>query len=172
MLRIAREGEGRLSRQAAAGSTAEAEGATRTQILRLVVADSPISAVEIAAALALAPAGIRRHLGELEADGLIAERAAPARLGQTRGRGRPARYFVATPAAHQALEQEHDSLAVEAIEFLARAAGPAAVGGFAGQRAERLEERYAAAIDGAGSDLAGRTRALAQAMNQDGYAAS
>ncbi|MDR2454592.1 MAG: winged helix-turn-helix transcriptional regulator [Bifidobacteriaceae bacterium] len=161
-----------MSRQRADHQTADADGATRAQILRLVVVDGPISAVEIAAELALAPAGIRRHLGELEADGLIGEHQGPAHLGQTRGRGRPARYFVATPAAHLALEQDHHALAVEAIEFLARTAGPEAVDGFAGQRAQRLEERYAAAIDGAGANLEDRIRALAQAMNQDGYAAS
>ncbi|MDR2348350.1 MAG: MarR family transcriptional regulator [Bifidobacteriaceae bacterium] len=151
---------------------ADADGATRAQILRLVVAQGPITAGEIAAALHLAPAGIRRHLGELEADGFLVEHPGPAGGQAPRGRGRPARYFVASAAAHSALEQEGDSLAVEAIEFLASAAGPEAVGGFAGQRAKRLEDRYTAAIAAAGPDLADRIAALAQAMNQDGYAAS
>ncbi|MDR2381873.1 MAG: winged helix-turn-helix transcriptional regulator [Bifidobacteriaceae bacterium] len=155
-----------------AASASDADGATRAQILRLVVADGPISAVEIAGVLALAPAGIRRHLGELETDGLIQERIGPQGPAGARGRGRPARYFVATPAAHRAFEQESDALAVEAIEFLARTAGPEAVGGFAGQRAQRLEDRYAAAIAAAGPNLADRINALAGAMNADGYAAS
>jgi predicted ArsR family transcriptional regulator len=137
----------------------------------LVVVDGPVSAVEIADKLALAPAGIRRHLGELEADGLIAERD-PVRAGRQRGRGRPARYFVATPVAHAALEQGNDVLAVEAIHFLAEAAGAEAVGGFAGQHARRLEDRYAQAVGAAGPGLAERIEALAVAMNQDGYAAS
>jgi predicted ArsR family transcriptional regulator len=158
-----------LARQA--GTVADADGATRAQILRLVVTDGPISAVELAGTLTLASAGIRRHLGELEADGFIVEHRGPAPQG-TRGRGRPARYFVATAQAQRALGRADGSLAVEAIEFLARAAGPDAVGGFAGQRAERLEERYSAAIAAAGPELESRTRALAEAMNQDGYAAS
>jgi predicted ArsR family transcriptional regulator len=150
----------------------DADRATREQILRLVVADGPGSAVEVAAKLALAPAGIRRHLGELEAEGLIGEHPGPAGTARQRSRGRPARYFVATPAAHPALEQAGDALAVEAIEFLAEAAGAEAVGGFAGQRAQRLEDRYARALADAGPGLKARLDALAQAMNQDGYAAS
>ncbi|MDR0627873.1 MAG: winged helix-turn-helix transcriptional regulator [Bifidobacteriaceae bacterium] len=151
---------------------ADADATTRTQILSLVVADGPISAVEIASTLQLAAAGIRRHLGELLSDGLIEDHREPGPDGRARGRGRPARYFVATASAHQALTQETPSLAVEAIEFLGKAAGRDAIGGFAGERAQRLEERYAAVITDAGADLGERIRALASAMNQDGYAAT
>jgi predicted ArsR family transcriptional regulator len=79
---------------------------------------------------------------------------------------------VATPTAHLALEQGNDELAVQAIRFLASTAGVEAVGGFAGEHARRLEERYATAIKAVGPALEERTRALADAMNQDGYAAS
>ncbi|MDR2378789.1 MAG: winged helix-turn-helix transcriptional regulator, partial [Bifidobacteriaceae bacterium] len=148
------------------------DATTRAQILSLIVTDGPISAVAIASALSLAAAGIRRHLGELEGDGLIEAHVGPGPAARQRGRGRPARYFVATAAAHGALKQDSHSLAVEAIEFLGQAAGREAIGGFAGQRAERLEERYARVVQAAGEDLAARIGALAEAMNQDGYAAT
>ncbi|MDR1187467.1 MAG: helix-turn-helix domain-containing protein [Bifidobacteriaceae bacterium] len=151
---------------------ADADATTRAQILGLIVTDGPISAVEIADALTLAAAGIRRHLGELEADGLIEHHDGPGPAGAPRGRGRPARYFVATAAAHQALRQEIPSLAVEAIEFLGQAAGRDAIDGFAGQRARRLEDRYAEVVAGAGDDLAARAKALASAMTNDGFAAT
>jgi predicted ArsR family transcriptional regulator len=79
---------------------------------------------------------------------------------------------VATTRAHSALETDSNTLAVEAIEFLATTAGREAIGGFAGQRAQRLEDRYAAVVTAAGEDLGERTKALAQAMNADGFAAS
>ncbi|MDR1442733.1 MAG: winged helix-turn-helix transcriptional regulator [Bifidobacteriaceae bacterium] len=153
-------------------NSADADATTRAQILRLVVTDGPISAAAIAGRLSLAAAGIRRHLGELVSDGLIEHHEAPLPGESPRGRGRPARYFVATVAAHQALRQEIPSLAVEAIEFLGQAAGRDAIGGFAGQRAQRLRERYAEIVDQAGADLASRINALAEAMNRDGYAAT
>ncbi|MDR2564745.1 MAG: helix-turn-helix domain-containing protein [Bifidobacteriaceae bacterium] len=151
---------------------ATADATTRAQILGLIVTDGPIAAGQIAAKLSLAAAGIRRHLGELAAAGLIEDHPGPGPAARQRGRGRPARYFVATAGAHQALQQETPSLAVEAIEFLGQAAGREAIGGFAGQRAQRLEERYATIVEAAGPDLAGRTQALAAAMNLDGFAAT
>jgi predicted ArsR family transcriptional regulator len=150
--------------------TTAADPTTRAQILRLVVTNGPISAVEIATTVKLAAAGIRRHLSELVNDGLIAEHDGPG--GRQRRRGRPSRFFVATASAHAALEQENNLLAVEAIEFLATAAGPGAINDFAAQRAKRLEQRYVNAVSSTAGDLAARTRALAEAMNADGYAAT
>ncbi|MDR2372571.1 MAG: winged helix-turn-helix transcriptional regulator [Bifidobacteriaceae bacterium] len=161
-----------LGSAAAKAAGAGGDANTRAQILRLIVTDGPIAAVAIASKLSLAAAGIRRHLGELEGDGLIEAHVGPSPRGGQRGRGRPARYFVATTAAHRALQQETPSLAVEAIEFLGQAAGREAIGGFAGQRAQRLEERYAEVVDRAGNDLGARIEALAGAMNGDGYAAT
>ncbi|MDR0592408.1 MAG: helix-turn-helix domain-containing protein [Bifidobacteriaceae bacterium] len=150
----------------------DADATTRAQILRMIVTEGPVSAVEIAARLDLAAAGIRRHLGELEGDGLIEPHAGPGPADRQRGRGRPARHFVATAGAHRALAQDTPSLAVEAIEFLGQAAGREAIGGFAGQRARRLEERYAQAVAEAGPGPGERVNALAEAMNRDGYAAT
>ncbi|MDR3106722.1 MAG: transcriptional regulator, partial [Bifidobacteriaceae bacterium] len=57
-------------------------------------------------------------------------------------------------------------------EFLGQTAGREAISGFAGQRAQRLQERYAGVIAAAGPDLGARIEALAWAMNEDGYAAT
>jgi predicted ArsR family transcriptional regulator len=172
MLRIMRVRRRLVTSNDSARQPDDADATTRAQILQLIVTDGPISAVAIASVLSLAAAGIRRHLGELKADGLIEPHRGPAPATSQRGRGRPALYFVATASAHQALKQEIPSLAVEAIEFLGQAAGRDAIGGFAGQRAQRLEDRYAGVIAQAGDDLAERIKALAAAMNGDGYAAT
>jgi predicted ArsR family transcriptional regulator len=142
---------------------------TRTQILRLVLSQGPISAVQLAKTLGLASAGIRRHLGVLEVRGLIEDhRMAP----KDRGRGRPARYFVATPRAHQALQNEAHTLAVEALSYLGDVAGRDAIGGFASRRGGEFEQRYTPRVLGAGEAVEERATALAKALNDDGFAAS
>lgn len=152
-------------------ATAEAttEASTREQILRLVVADGPITAAELAERLELTSAGIRRHVGALEAADQIAVHRVP---GGHRGRGRPARHYVATQSGHRALANAYAALAVDALQYLEKVAGPEAVGGFAEAHGERLEARYAAAVVAAGSDPSARIEALAGAMTADGYAAT
>ena len=151
-------------------ATGAVEGqATRLAILRLVLHHGPTSAVFLAKALGLTQAGIRRHLGALEGDGLIAEQ-----LTKTtgRGRGRPARQFVATPAAQQHLAAKNQNLAIDLLGYLNNVAGPGAIKGFARHRAGSLTQRYAATVLQAGGDPKDRAQALVMALDNDGYAAS
>jgi len=145
------------------------EASTREQILRLVVADGPITAAELAERLELTSAGIRRHVGALEAADQIAVHRVP---GAHRGRGRPARHYVATESGHRALANAYSALAVDVLRYLENVVGPDAVNGFAEARGQRLEAQYLAAVAAAGSDPSARIEALAGAMTADGYAAT
>ncbi|MDR0945788.1 MAG: winged helix-turn-helix transcriptional regulator [Bifidobacteriaceae bacterium] len=142
---------------------------TRGQILSLIVSDGPISAQDIAARLDLAAAGIRRHLSGLLQEGLIEAYQLP---GAERGRGRPARHFVAAREAQGRIGQTAGGIAVEAIEYVAELGGPAAVREFADRRADGIEQRYQAQVSRGGPDAARRARALVEAMARDGYAAT
>ena len=53
-------------------TTPDSDAGTRQRVLQIVAAAGPVSAAELAAQLDLAPAGIRRHLGVLEATDQIA----------------------------------------------------------------------------------------------------
>jgi len=145
------------------------EASTREQILRLVVADGPITAAELAERLELTSAGVRRHVGALEAADQIAVHRVP---GGHRGRGRPARHYVATESGHRALSNAYSALSVDALRYLVDVVGADAVDGFADVRGQRLEERYSKAIGAAGGDPSARIQALADAMTADGYAAT
>jgi len=148
----------------------EAEATTRQRVLQLVASTGPVSTAELASELQLTAAAIRRHLGMLHTDGQIAvhERtgAGPAR------RGRPARRYVVTRRGQDALTSAYPELASQALRFLVEVAGPGAVEAFAASRVRALEERYAAALDGAGGDVTARAHRLAAALETDGYAAS
>ena len=145
------------------------DASTRRRILQIVAADGPVSAADLAGALDLAAAGVRRHLQALEEADQVTVHRGPA---GTRGRGRPARRYVVTGQGQAALSQRYAEIATDALHFLADAVGPQAVQQFAEHRVRELEERHAAAVDAAGDDVTARAEALAQALAGDGYAAS
>lgn len=145
------------------------ESTTRERVLALIASAGPVAAAELATQLELTPAGIRRHLGGLAADGQIAVHVVPSGKPQ---RGRPARHYVATERGQGALTDTYSHLATDALRYLAQAAGPQAVQQFAAQRGGELEQRYAGVIAAAGDDPTARVQALAGALAGDGYAAT
>jgi predicted ArsR family transcriptional regulator len=148
---------------------ADAERGTRGQVARLILELGPSTAATLGGRLGLTPAAIRRHLDTLIAEGMIETRT--ARTYGNRGRGRPAKVFVITDAGRSAFEHAYDDLASNALRFIAETAGPEAVAEFARRQVADLENRYAPAV-AAGTSLAGRVEALAEALSADGYAAS
>jgi predicted ArsR family transcriptional regulator len=147
----------------------DSDAGTRQRVLQIVAAAGPVSAAELAAQLDLAPAGIRRHLGVLEATDQVAVHRGSA---VPQGRGRPARRYVVTSRGQASLSHRYSELATHALRFLAETAGPQAVQGFAEQRVRDLEARHTAAVAAAGDDVAARVRVLADGLTADGYAAS
>lgn len=143
---------------------------TRERVLNLVVERGPVRAADLAAELDLTSAAIRRHLSWLEGDGKIAVR--DEIVTGPRGRGRPAKHYIATSAAHASLSEAYSRLAVMAIEQLRESQGEQAVEQFAQRRAAELLTRYRSAVEAAGDDPAARTQALAELLSQDGYAAT
>ncbi len=141
---------------------------TRVRVARTILEKGPTTAAVLADGLGLTPAAVRRHLDALLADGLIEERA--PRASATRGRGRPARVFGVTTAGRDTFDQAYDDLAASALRFVEEQGGREAVAAFARQRVAELEARYRPVVDKAPE--ADRTRALAEALSGDGYAAT
>ncbi|HSR85007.1 MAG TPA: metalloregulator ArsR/SmtB family transcription factor [Streptosporangiaceae bacterium] len=144
------------------------EPGTRGRIARLILENGPVTAAGLSARLGLTSAAVRRHLDNLQADGMVEVRN--AKTYGTRGRGRPARLFTITDAGRSAFEHAYDDLATSALRFLAERAGPGAVAEFARRQIAELERRYRPAVEAA--DPAQRVQALAAALSADGYAAS
>lgn len=148
----------------------EVELTTRDRVLNLVVQRGPIRAADLATELDLTSAAIRRHLSTLEAEGQITVR--PEAPTTPRGRGRPAKRYIATSAAHTNLPEGYSRAAVMAIDQLREALGPDAVKRFADRRADEMVRRYRPAVDAAGADPIARAQVLAEELDSDGYAAS
>ncbi len=145
---------------------------TRDRVLADVMRLGPVTAVVLAERLSLTPTAVRRHLESLTDSGDIAPTEASARPTGRRGRGRPARAYVVTPAGHRRLDSDSADVARQALRFLARTVGDDAVADFARERFAELELRYAPRIAAAGDDLQSRVDALAHALSADGFAAT
>ncbi|MBI9115017.1 helix-turn-helix transcriptional regulator [Sanguibacter suaedae] len=142
------------------------DSTTRDRVLQLIIAEGPVTAAALAATLGLSAAGIRRHIGCLEDADLVS-----VHVGRPTGaRGRPARAYVATDRAHSAISGGYPDLAAQALRFLADTAGTAAVEDFANRRLEDLERRYTPKVTA--PDVPGRVQQLADALSEDGFAAS
>lgn len=145
------------------------DASTRHRVARSILEHGPSTAAALAARLGLTPAGIRRHLDVLLANGHVEARE--QRVYGTRGRGRPARVFALTDAGRAVFYTAYDDLAVQALEYLEAEAGPDAVTRFAEARIAAVEERYRRRLDEASPDVT-PAEALADALSDDGYAAS
>jgi predicted ArsR family transcriptional regulator len=153
-----------------ADAPADPDAGTRRRVLEIVATDGPVTAAQLARDLHLTAAGVRRHLACLEQEGRIAQiaRHHPGPVG----RGRPARCFVVATGGQATMTHRYAELANEALAFLARQAGPEAVDKFAEERFALLERRIEPFVAAAGTDLAKRANALAEALDAEGFAAS
>lgn len=137
---------------------------TRDLVARAILENGPSTAVALAARLKLTPAGIRRHLDGLIADGVLEEREPHQRSAKTRGR--PAKVFVMSDRGRERFEHSYDDLAVSALKYLA-SQGDHLVSGFAKQRADEIVRKSASF-----STSKDRTKSLAKFLTGEGYAAT
>lgn len=141
---------------------------TRERVAESILENGPSTATALAERLGLTPAAVRRHLEHLAGDGLVESREERVR-GQRR-RGRPARVFALTGAGRDTFEHSYDDLAAQALRFLRETGGDEAVAAFARQRLADFKARYAALIADVPAEH--KAAALAQALSDDGFAAS
>lgn len=139
---------------------------TRDAIARSILENGPSTSAALGERLGLTPAGIRRHLDLLNADGILEARE--PRISSTRGRGRPSKVFVMTDSGREKFEHSYDDLAVAALKFMSAQSGEHLVTAFAKSRADDIERKGALAIAKSSNKL----DALASFLTEQGYAAS
>ena len=156
----------------APGAQDEQHG-TRNRVARSILDHGPSTAAELALRLELTQAAVRRHLDALAGEGVVEPRE--KRVYGSRGRGRPAKVFALTDFGRDAFDHDYDKLAADALRWIAKTAGggergEAAVADFARARVAEQAEEYRRALEDVPPEE--RTRALAEALTQDGYAAT
>ena len=144
---------------------------TRDAIARLILEHGPATASTLSQSLALTPAGIRRHLELLVADGILEARE--PRTSSARGRGRPSKVFLMTDAGRAQFEHTYDDLAVSALRFMASHSGAHLVASFAQSRADDIEVKANEYINHNRTTRKNDKAALlAEFLTDQGYAAS
>ena len=139
---------------------------TRDAVGRSVLENGPSTAGALGERLGLTPAGIRRHLDLLVADGILEARE--PRISSTRGRGRPSKVFVMTDSGREKFEHSYDDLAVAALKFMSAQSGEHLVSAFAQSRADDIERKASNLV----GKSANKLDALASFLTEQGYAAS
>ena len=139
---------------------------TRDLVARSILENGPSTAAALGQRLSLTPAGIRRHLDLLVADGVLQAREPHSAIN--RGRGRPSKVFVMSDKGREQFEHSYDDLAVAALKFMSAQSGEHLVSNFAQSRADDIERKATVAL----AKKSNKTEALAQFLTEQGYAAS
>lgn len=146
--------------------TQEEDVATRDRVSRSILQHGPSTAAQLAARLGLTPAAVRRHLTVLLEVGHVSARE--QRVYGQRGRGRPAKVFCLTDSGRSEFFQAYDRLAIQALDYLAAAAGPDAVRAFAEAAMGQIESAFTGAVH----DGVEPADALVEVLNAQGYVTS
>ena len=135
---------------------------TREGVARSILENGPSTAAQLSNRLGITPAGIRRHLDGLLADGTLEAREPHAAL--SRGRGRPSKVFVMTDAGRQRFEHTYDDLAISALRYISTK-NPSFIKEFAQHRADDLAKKFEIKF----SKSKDRTKALGEFLSSEGY---
>ena len=160
--------KGEAKRETLPEELATGEHSTRNRVARSILHHGPSTVAELAGRLGLTQAAVRRHLDTLATDGVVEARE--QRVYGARTRGRPAKAFALTDCGRDAFDQSYDKLAADALRWIAETAGEEAVAAFARARIAAQAAAYRAAVEAA--EPGSRTKALAEALSADGYAAT
>ena len=144
---------------------------TRDLVARAILERGPATAVDLASRLSITPAGIRRHLDSLVADGILESREAHVTSVNMRGRGRPAKVFLMSDQGREKFAHSYDDLAVSALKFMTSKSGSHLVNEFANARAEEIERKAKTKI-ASKSSLKARVDALTEHLFAEGYSAT
>jgi predicted ArsR family transcriptional regulator len=143
---------------------------TRDVVARSILESGPTTAVALAEKLDITPAGIRRHLDSLIAEGVLTCRE-PYQSSASRSRGRPSKVFLMTDEGREKFEHSYDDLAVAALKFMASKNGEHLVNEFATSRADDLI-RKGEHIKSSNKSILEKTKALSKLLTKEGYSAS
>jgi predicted ArsR family transcriptional regulator len=143
---------------------------TRDVVARSILESGPTTAVALAEKLDITPAGIRRHLDSLIAEGVLTSRE-PYQSSASRSRGRPSKVFLMTDEGREKFEHSYDDLAVAALKFMASKSGSHLVDEFAQTRAADFE-RKGQPIKNSNKSLLEKSKMLAKLLTKEGYSAT
>ena len=143
--------------------TATQQNSTKQDILQLLLRQGQATAHDMAEQLQVSPQAIRRHLKDLETEGLILHQAI-----QT-GMGRPNYVYTLSREGRHQFPDRHDEFAVSLLDTLAETVGPDQVGSILRKQWQRKAIEYRQRLGG--GSLKERVEQLVEIRRAEGYMA-
>lgn len=144
----------------------------RDRLARELLKLGPITASDLADSLGISAVAVRKHLDDMSEKSLVkSHEIAPFGPAKPKGRGRPARVYSLTSEGRDFFENQYQSLAQEAVTYLATTFGDKAVKDFALSRANEMLKKYSVILNKA-KDVTEKVEILSSALSIDGFAAT
>lgn len=143
--------------------TTTQQPSTKQDILQCLLKQGQATAQDLAEQLQISPQATRRHLKDMEEEGLIVHEAVHA------GMGRPNYHYSLSPAGRSQFPDRYDEFAVSLLDTLAETVGKEQMGSILRKQWERKALEYRDRI-GAGS-LKERVDKLVELRRGEGYMA-
>lgn len=136
---------------------------TKEDILNYLLRSDQATAQELADLLEISPQAIRRHLKDLETEGLIEHRAVQV------GMGRPQYYYQLSKQGRDRFPNRYGEFAVSFLDTLVETVGEKQVGEVLKKQWQRKADEYRQRI-GSGS-IQARVKKLVELRREEGYMA-
>jgi DeoR family suf operon transcriptional repressor len=143
--------------------TTTQQNSTKQDILQYLLRQGQTTAQDLAEQLQVSPQAIRRHLKDLETEGLIVHQAIQA------GMGRPNHVYTLSKAGRDRFPDRYDDFAVSLLDTLAETVGRDQMGSILRKQWERKAQEYRDRI-GSGS-VQERVANLVELRKAEGYMA-
>ena len=136
---------------------------TKQDILQRLLKQGEAKALELAESLEISPQAIRRHLKDLEAEGLIEYQSVQI------GMGRPQHIYKLTDLGRDRFPHRYDEFAISVLDTLAETVGPDGVKAVLHKQWQRKALQYAEFLGN--GPLPERLTNLVQLRQAEGYMA-
>jgi DeoR family transcriptional regulator, suf operon transcriptional repressor len=140
------------------------QSTTKQDILLCLLKQGQQTAHELSERLAITPQGIRRHLKDLEEEGLILHQALQG------GMGRPNHVYALSTKGRQQFPDRYGDFAVSLLDTLAATVSPEQMEQILQQQWQQKAQLYRAAVDD-GRGLGDRVEKLVALRRAEGYIA-
>ena len=134
---------------------------TRERIVYLLKTSGPSTAAQLSAELKMTAMGVRRHLAQLEREGLARHQV------EQKSRGRPTHRYSLTDSGDGLFPRRYENLAQGLVDLIIEIDGEAKLRQLLDLRTSRQLEAYRHRLEG--QDLAQRVEALARLRDEEGF---
>ncbi len=140
--------------------------ASQQRILHQLKTRGPQTVKILAKQIDMTSMGVRQHLADLLAKGIIAQDRQDKQI-----RGRPVHLWKLTAAGHQRFPSKHEAMALDLIKVIQESQGESALTGLINSCAHNVKTRYQERMLQSRLDLKAQLECLAELRSADGFMA-